>query len=366
MISITSTDRILILAPHPDDESLATGGLIQRARAIGARVRVILATNGDNNPWPQRVIERRLLLSHHDRVRWGARRRRETRHAMQKLGAESGDALFLNLPDQGITDLLLRGGENVLAALRMAYDVERPTLLIIPSADDSHPDHSALHVFARIALDALPPGSVRVLEFIVHRSRAHAPLEKIALHLQPHEQATKREAILCHETQVKLSHGRFTAYAKPEEPYQIPAEPAEESTVHPISRAWMDRFALRLTIAPYGRAQRGRTLSIAMESLTEGRIRWSLPLPTRSGWAHLRDEVTGAILRRATIRVQRGIAEVCIPIAGLRPVTHAFVKLMCRSFFYDSWGWRAVPVAPITGEPVKATRPAKAEQRVIR
>ncbi len=366
MISITSTDRILILAPHPDDESLATGGLIQRARAVGATVRVILATNGDNNPWPQRVIERRLLLSHHDRVRWGARRRRETRHALQKLGAEAGDALFLNLPDQGITDLLLRGGENVLAALRMAYDVERPTLLVIPSADDSHPDHSALHVFARIALDALPPGSVRVLEFIVHRSRSHAPLEKIALHLQPHEQATKREAILCHETQVKLSHGRFTAYAKPEEHYQVPAEPAEEASTHPIRRACMDRFALRLTIAPYGRAHRGRKLSIAMESFTEGHIRWSLPLPARSGWEHLRDEVTGAILRRATVRVHRGVAEVCIPIAGLRPVTHAFAKLMRRNFFYDSWGWRAVPVQQPSGTPADATAIARTDHRVAR
>ena len=344
MIPITSTDCILILAPHPDDESLATGGLIQRARAVGAKVRVIMATNGDNNPWPQRIIERRILVSHHDRARWGARRRRETRHALQKLGAESGDVLFLNLPDQGITDLLLRGSDNVLAALRMAYEVERPTILVIPSADDSHPDHSALHVFARMALDALPAGSVRVLEFIVHRSRAHAALEKIALHLQPSEQATKREAILCHETQVKLSRRRFTAYARPEEPYQIPAEPAEDSAVHPVRRAWLDRFALRLTIAPYARPQKGRTLSIALESDTGGHVRWSLDLLTRSGWGHLRDEITGAILRRATVRVQGGVAEVCIPIAGLRPITHAFVKLTRRKFFYDSWGWRAVPV----------------------
>src|SRR5690349_21163552 len=31
-------DRILIVAPHPDDEALAAGGLIQRAMAHGARV----------------------------------------------------------------------------------------------------------------------------------------------------------------------------------------------------------------------------------------------------------------------------------------------------------------------------------------
>ena len=46
--------KIAVLAPHPDDESLGTGGLIQQALAAGAEVRVIFVTDGDNNPWPQR------------------------------------------------------------------------------------------------------------------------------------------------------------------------------------------------------------------------------------------------------------------------------------------------------------------------
>jgi len=37
----TAEDRILIIAPHPDDEVLACGGLIQQAVAVGADVRVI-------------------------------------------------------------------------------------------------------------------------------------------------------------------------------------------------------------------------------------------------------------------------------------------------------------------------------------
>ncbi|MDE1886478.1 MAG: PIG-L family deacetylase, partial [Xanthomonadaceae bacterium] len=42
ILTFTPTDRILIVAPHPDDESIATGGLIQAARAGGAAVRVIV------------------------------------------------------------------------------------------------------------------------------------------------------------------------------------------------------------------------------------------------------------------------------------------------------------------------------------
>ena len=55
----------------------------------------------------------------------------------------------------------------------------------------------------------------------------------------------------------------------------------------------------------------------------------------------------GAILRRATLRVQQGVAEVCIPIAGLRPLDHVFVKLTHRPLFFDSWGWRAVPAGSV-------------------
>ena len=42
--------RVLMLAPHPDDESLGTGGLIQRATRAGGEVHVVFVTDGDNNP----------------------------------------------------------------------------------------------------------------------------------------------------------------------------------------------------------------------------------------------------------------------------------------------------------------------------
>ncbi|MDN5925258.1 MAG: PIG-L family deacetylase, partial [Xanthomonadales bacterium] len=40
----------MVIAPHPDDESLATGGLLQQALAGTAAVKVVLVTDGDNNP----------------------------------------------------------------------------------------------------------------------------------------------------------------------------------------------------------------------------------------------------------------------------------------------------------------------------
>ena len=47
---ITKDSRLLMIAPHPDDEALATGGLLQRAQAKGAQVYVAFLTDGENNP----------------------------------------------------------------------------------------------------------------------------------------------------------------------------------------------------------------------------------------------------------------------------------------------------------------------------
>src|SRR6185436_3329801 len=108
-ISISPTDRLLVIAPHPDDESIGAGGLLLRAKEAGAEVRVIFCTSGDDNPWPQRAIEKRVFISASARLRWAARRREEARAALRFLIGSDAASVFLNLPDQGVTRVLLRG-----------------------------------------------------------------------------------------------------------------------------------------------------------------------------------------------------------------------------------------------------------------
>ena len=94
-ISIATTDRILVIAPHPDDESIGAGGLLLRAKQAGAQVRVIFCTSGDNNPWPQRAIEKCVFISASARLRWAARRRDEARAALRfLLGGEAWQGKF--------------------------------------------------------------------------------------------------------------------------------------------------------------------------------------------------------------------------------------------------------------------------------
>src|SRR3954471_2440470 len=91
-LEIRPQDRVLVIAPHPDDESIGAGGLLQVARAAGAALRVIVLTDGDNNPWPQRWSEKRWHIGNAERARWGARRREEARAALRILGVAEQDA----------------------------------------------------------------------------------------------------------------------------------------------------------------------------------------------------------------------------------------------------------------------------------
>src|SRR5215469_15441345 len=99
--------RLMLIAPHPDDEALACSIILQQAVRAGAAIRVVYVTDGDNNPWPQRVLERKWRLNAADRKRWGKLRRAEALAALHVLGVNALAARFLALPDQKLTTILI-------------------------------------------------------------------------------------------------------------------------------------------------------------------------------------------------------------------------------------------------------------------
>ena len=367
-LKFSSHDRVLILAPHPDDESLATGGLIQRAVKAGAKVRVALVTDGDNNPWPQRFVERRLKIRRKDRARWGRRRRKEALAALARLGLDRKCTRFLGLPDQGITGLLLGADEKALAAIRAEIKEWRPTLLVAPSSGDAHPDHSAIFVLAQLALAQLaetkqtPP---RVLRYVIHAPRRLGERRRVTLHLSDEEIQSKREAILCHDSQMALSRKRFTGYAREQEVFYADAPTTATSSHHAVASAELARGALQLHLRLRSSRARfaGWTLLLAIESNTNGSIRWALPMPSSSRCVELEDAQTGEPARLATVRIRGRTARVSVPIAPLQPIRQIFVKLERRRFLYDEAGWREVPVEP---NPAVATNIASPSEKKTR
>ena len=357
MRNLTHSDRLLIFAPHPDDESLATGGLLQRAFAAGTAVRVVFLTSGENNPWPQRWIEKRWNIRPADCARWAVRRRSEARAAMRVLGGRDEQSSFLNLPDGGLTDVLMRGGENVIAQFAAEIADWQPTVMAMPAAEDAHPDHSATHVLLRFALAQLRPRLFERLDYIVHAPRTAPAAPARELPLEAGEIARKRGAILCHQTQMALSEKRFTAFAGPREKFAAPRPAHAKLEEHPIHNASIETGRLLLVLRANAAAWPGAEILLAGHGHPDGPQRWAVPLTRHSACVHFHDETTGALLQRATIRHRSAGIEVRLPLPGVRAPEMLFVKLQRRSLLFDRAGWREVdchapfPTLPATASP---------------
>ena len=159
------------MAPHPDDESLCCGGVIERAREAGAQVSIVWLTSGDAFEFDAAWVEHSLHPGAMGMRALGARRMREARLAALRLGVPAQRQFFLGFPDRGLLPLLLDyvyvpyrspytglssvgyagalqpglayEGANLERELEGLLDRLRPTYVLAPSPLDEHPDHHA-------------------------------------------------------------------------------------------------------------------------------------------------------------------------------------------------------------------------------
>ncbi|HEX5715938.1 MAG TPA: PIG-L family deacetylase [Thermoanaerobaculia bacterium] len=138
-------ERVLIVAPHYDDEVLGCGGLLAQLSASGSVVRVLFLTDGSGGA---EEIE--------DRDAYRERRRQEAEEAVRTLGAEGCDSL--GIPD-GALGRHLREAEQ---GLRVALLSQRPDLLLIPHPLEVTRDHqaafAAVHRLLAPVRDGAPDG----------------------------------------------------------------------------------------------------------------------------------------------------------------------------------------------------------------
>ena len=125
LAAFSAHTRLLVVAPHPDDETIATGVLIQQVRAAGGEVHIVLLTAGDNNPWPQRWLERRWRIGATDRKRWAQRRGKELLRALAVLGVSPPALHAVNWPDMGVTHLLLHSSVDAVATVMLHAGSDR-------------------------------------------------------------------------------------------------------------------------------------------------------------------------------------------------------------------------------------------------
>ena len=199
-------ERVLLFAPHPDDESLAAGGLLQRFARSGAAVRVVYLTDGENNDWAHRALLKRWRIDDEDRDAYAKLRRRESLDALATIGIDPESAAFLHLPDTRVR----AAGASLLPRLRSMIAEFAPTLLVAPSCEDLHTDHVAA---AQLIAAAHDPHRIRSLGYVVHGEARRKPVA--AIHLTAEEQARKRRAIAAHGSQMILARDRLLRHAGP-------------------------------------------------------------------------------------------------------------------------------------------------------
>jgi LmbE family N-acetylglucosaminyl deacetylase len=136
-------ERVLVLAPHPDDEAIGCGGAICLHRQHGDPVRVAFLTSGEQGLGDLPAAEVHAI------------REAEARAAAAVLDVDRID--FLRLPDQGLDRNLERGAGRLVELVTEA----RPDLIYLPHPGEAHPDHEAVLPMIRLALTRLPAGVAR-------------------------------------------------------------------------------------------------------------------------------------------------------------------------------------------------------------
>ena len=350
--AFTSGSRLLLFAPHPDDESLACSVLLQRAVRAGAAVRVVYVTDGDDNPWPQRVLERKWRLNTSDRKRWGRLRRTEALAALHVLGVNGSATRFLGLPDQKLTALLLGGCQSALARFAAIITDWRPTDLLVPSISDTHPDHSALAVMLRLVQsesfsDLLARGQMAVWSYVVH-GRSPTFFDRAETVCQSHrEAAVKLRAIWCHKTQLKLSRKRFLAYAgRPEHLVKVGARD-ETIADGSIISAFRLSHSLRVELRLCPKAMRMAEPALFVLGRSEaGALRCAtMRVPARSAGVEMLDSASLDDVAVAQYCGNAFAGQITIPVSVFSSASTIFVKIERRSWFFDEAGWLEIPPA---------------------
>jgi LmbE family N-acetylglucosaminyl deacetylase len=179
-----SAAHIVVVAPHPDDETLGAGGLISSCAKNGVRVTVISVTDGEGACPEVPAL---------DQVR-----RRELVSAMRELGLAPADIFRLGLPDGGLPE------REVELAQALAKCIPDGALIVAPFELDGHSDHEAAARACRAAATERDLTLVRYPIWAWHRGSAELFSESrsVRFALDDHARQAKRRAIAEHRSQL--------------------------------------------------------------------------------------------------------------------------------------------------------------------
>jgi LmbE family N-acetylglucosaminyl deacetylase len=195
---------VVVVSPHPDDDVLAVGGVVQQARAIGKSVVVVYMTNGDGYPGAAAQLAHRptFELKPRDYFLLARARQRESARAEALLAVPQSHLVYLGYPDAALDKVAANLGgvpvrqqftgrsatygswvrdyhsalhgksapytrASAVGDLRELLEELQPAVVYTTMAADTHPDHAATFSLVNEAL--YRAGSqARLLTFLIH------------------------------------------------------------------------------------------------------------------------------------------------------------------------------------------------------
>lgn len=274
MPEIHSNDRILVFAPHPDDESLAAGGLIKKARDRNASVTVVVMTDGSSAATPEELSPYLEKNNKNSSTGIAELRHEEAVNALSKLGVNESNLIFLGYPDTGLRALFedywdpdkpyqsntpfnkfdhspynftyqqnaTYTGSNIAENLEKIINNFKPTIIIAPDGLDEHRDHWATNAFVMYSA-AATNFKGKTYTYLVHKGGTKWPSPpnyQPSLNLTPpqelqnqniswigapvtsDEEKAKDEAINSYGLPISLTKGYLKSFIRINELFIIP------------------------------------------------------------------------------------------------------------------------------------------------
>jgi LmbE family N-acetylglucosaminyl deacetylase len=253
-------DRILIVSPHPDDETLCCAGLLLRARAAGAATAIVWVTAGDSFRLDAIVIGHSIVPHRNYRL-LGERRLEEAQAAAAVLGIPPAQRYFLGYPDRGVEPMMQLyfaraytspytglhavpfaqalspdasyTGANLESDLIRVLDQFRPTLVFAAAPQDLHPDHRGSGEIVKMLLERRgelgelrywivhardwPPQRGYYPEYSLTPPASTANLHWESLPLDGAERAVKLAALRAHRSQMTLTSSFMLSFVRANE-----------------------------------------------------------------------------------------------------------------------------------------------------
>ncbi len=262
--------RLVVVAAHPDDESLGAGGLIHRAHRQGLDIYVVLLTAGEASHPLASVTSRRELAT---------RRLGEMDQALREL-APGSPLVFLGVPDGEVAS----AEEQMTASLVEVIGDGQRTALVAPWRHDGLPDHDAA---GRAAAAAARRTGALLVEYPIwywNRGSPHeAPWERMRrIDLEDVDVRAKWSAVQAHASQTDrpspaegeevLLHRRVLGHYCGEVEHFVVDEPADDPALDRLQEVdedpwgvetrWYEQRKRALTLAALPRQRFRRALEV--------------------------------------------------------------------------------------------------------